>query len=72
MIRAEDEELSDRQLSDLQVEELWGLDTTVAETLLSACGAVHGDGVGRDLIQARGPRIARHTSQTVGELRTRE
>jgi hypothetical protein len=36
LIRAEYEELPDLQLSQSQVEELWGLDTTVAEALLGA------------------------------------
>jgi hypothetical protein len=36
LIRAEYEELPDLQLTQSQVEELWGLDTTVADVLLSA------------------------------------
>lgn len=36
LIRAEYEELPDLQLTQPQVEDLWGLDTTVAEVLLSA------------------------------------
>lgn len=36
MIRAEYEELPDLQLTQSQVEELWGLDTTVADALLGA------------------------------------
>jgi hypothetical protein len=36
LIRAEYEELPDLQLTQSQVEELWGLDTSVADALLSA------------------------------------
>jgi hypothetical protein len=36
LIRSEYEELPDLQLTQSQVEELWGLDTTVADALLSA------------------------------------
>jgi hypothetical protein len=36
LIRAEYEELPDLQLTQSQVEELWGLDTVVADALLRA------------------------------------
>ena len=36
LIRGEFEELPDLQLTQSQVEELWGFDTTVANALLSA------------------------------------